>query len=124
MVESAEAATGRFRPGPLWLLFLGLYGFILALTGFKEAWSLAFSAQGSSEFVQGILDASLATPLTGLLSGIVVTSLIQSSSATIALVVAMVAAGAISLEASVFVLMGANIGTTITNTIVGLAHAP
>ncbi len=104
-------------------LVIGLYGFILALTGFKTAWTLAFSAESSAGIVNDILNASLATPFTGLMSGVIITSLIQSSSATIALVVTTVAAGAISVEDSVFILMGANIGTTITNTIVGLAQA-
>ena len=102
---------------------LGLYGFIVALSGFKDAWSLAFSNDSSGSFVQIVLDASLATPYTSLLSGIIITSLVQSSSATIALVVATVASGVIGLEQSVFILMGANIGTTITNTIVALAHS-
>jgi len=108
---------------PLTMLTLGLYAFILSLTGFKDAWSLAFATESSGALVQAVLDASLATPLASLFSGIVITSLVQSSSATIALIVATVSAGVISLEASVFMLMGANIGTTITNTIVGLALA-
>ncbi|MCG8413755.1 MAG: Na/Pi symporter, partial [Pseudomonadales bacterium] len=104
------------------LMVVGLYGFILSLTGFKDAWALAFSTDSSGSAVQAILDASLSTPYTALLSGIVITSLIQSSSATIAIVVATVASGVISVGDSVFIMMGANIGTTITNTVVGLAY--
>ena len=122
LIEATSALLHRHRYGTLSLLLVGLYGFVLSLTGFKEAWALAFSVESSGDFVQGILDASLATPFTSLLSGIIITSLVQSSSATIALVVATVAAGAVSVADSVFVLMGANIGTTVTNTIVGLAH--
>lgn len=108
------------------VLLIGVYGFVLSLTGFKDAWKLAFSTSSSGDTVQNILDISLATPFTGLLSGIVITSLIQSSSATIAIVVATVASGVIDIEDSIFILLGANIGTTITNTIVGLAriHKP
>jgi len=105
------------------LLLVGLYGFVLSLTGFKDAWALAFSVESSGNIVQSILDASLSSPYTALLSGIVITSLIQSSSATIAIVVATVGSGVITIEESVFIMMGANIGTTITNTIVGLAHS-
>ena len=122
VLQVATRLLNRHRYGTLCLLGIGLYGFVLSLTGCKEAWALAFSVESSGSFVQSILDASLATPFTSLLSGIIITSLIQSSSATIALVVATVAAGAISVGESVFVLMGANIGTTITNTIVALAH--
>lgn len=105
------------------LLVLGLYGFVVALTGFKDAWALAFSIESSGSVLRSILDASLSSPYTALLSGIVITSLIQSSSATIAIVVATVGSGVITIEDSVFIMMGANIGTTITNTIVGLAHS-
>ena len=118
---SSREHAGLWWPGAI--LCVGLYGFVIALTGFKGAWKHAFSTDASGQFVQQLLDVSLATPLTALLSGIVITSLIQSSSATIALVVATVAAGVITIEDSVFVLMGANIGTTVTNTIVGLARA-
>ncbi len=104
------------------LMAVGLYGFIFSLTGFKDAWALAFSVESSGSTVQAILDASLATPFTALLSGIVITSLIQSSSVTISLVVATVASGVITIGDSVFIMMGANIGTTVTNTIVGLAY--
>jgi len=112
-----------YRIHPAIFLALGLFGLVLSLTGFKEAWVLAFSSDTSGQTVQSILDVSLASPLTGLLSGIIITSLIQSSSATIAIVVATVGAGVISIGDSVYILMGANIGTTITNTIVGLAHS-
>jgi len=105
------------------LLITGLYGFVLSLTGFKDAWALAFSVEASGNSVQAILNASLSSPYTALLSGVVITSLIQSSSATIAIVVSTVGAGVIGIEDSVYIMMGANIGTTITNTIVGLAHS-
>lgn len=103
-------------------LILGIYAFVLALTGFKDAWQLAFASEGSASFVEGMLETALSTPLSSLFAGVIITSLIQSSSATIALVVATVASGAITTGESVYLLMGANIGTTITNTIVGLAH--
>lgn len=122
---SQRAYLWFWEVGKRWtaaLLAIGIYGFVLALTGFKDAWKLAFSVESSGSTVQNILDISLATPFTGLLSGVVITSLIQSSSATIAIVVATVAAGVIDIEDSIFILLGANIGTTITNTIVGLAH--
>lgn len=59
-------------------------------------------------------------PFTGLFMGLLITAIIQSSSTTTALVVALVASGAISLESAVPIIMGANIGTTITSTIVSL----
>ncbi len=123
-MQSARESWEQHRAAltPISLL-VGLYGFVLALTGFKESWGLVFAADSSGGFVQRLLDASLATPFTALLSGVVITSLIQSSSATIALVVATIGSGVISVDQSVFLLMGANVGTTVTNSIVGLARA-
>ena len=61
-------------------------------------------------------------PFAGLLIGIVATSLIQSSSTTTSIVVGLVAGGAVNLESAVPIVMGANIGTTITNTLVSFGH--
>lgn len=59
-------------------------------------------------------------PFTGLFIGLLVTALIQSSSTTTALTVALVASGAVTLDHAIPVIMGANVGTTITSTIVAL----
>lgn len=59
-------------------------------------------------------------PFTGLFIGLLITAIIQSSSATTSMVVALVASGSISLEGAVPIIMGANVGTTITSTIVSL----
>ncbi|MEO0558560.1 MAG: Na/Pi symporter [Bacteroidota bacterium] len=61
-------------------------------------------------------------PLLALITGILVTSLVQSSSTTTALVVTLVATGTLPLSNAVPVIMGANIGTTVTNTIVSMGH--
>lgn len=63
-----------------------------------------------------------ANPFVGLLVGILATSLVQSSSTTTSMTVALVAAGAISLEGAIPIVMGANIGTSVTNTLVSLGH--
>lgn len=61
-------------------------------------------------------------PFAGLIIGIVATSLIQSSSTTTSIVVGLVAAGGLSLYNAIPIIMGANIGTTITNTLVSLGY--
>jgi len=61
-------------------------------------------------------------PFIGLVIGIVVTSIIQSSSTTTSIIVAMVGAGAIPLKSAIPMVMGANIGTTVTNTIVSFGY--
>lgn len=52
--------------------------------------------------------------VTGVLTGVLVTALIQSSSATTVMVVSFVNAGLLTLSQSIGVIMGANIGTTVT----------
>jgi len=61
-------------------------------------------------------------PIIGIVIGVLATSLMQSSSSTTSIVVGMVAAGTISVENAIPIVMGANIGTTITNIIVSLGH--
>lgn len=67
-----------------------------------------------------IIILATSNPFTGLFIGLLITAIIQSSSATTAMVVALVASGSMTLEGAVPIIMGANIGTTITSTIVSL----
>ncbi len=99
------------------LCFLGLlFLFLVAV----ELMSLTMKTVG-----QGAANAvlqSLDNPFAGLAAGILATVMVQSSSVTTPMVVAMVASGQISIEHAVPVVMGANIGTSITNTLVSLGH--
>lgn len=63
-----------------------------------------------------------ANPFVGLFAGILGTTLVQSSSTTTSLTVALVGAGALTVEGAIPIIMGANIGTSVTNTLVSLAH--
>src|SRR5687768_13192009 len=72
-----------------------------------------------NDTVRSVIEAT-ENPFAGLFVGLLVTALIQSSSTTTALTVAMVASGAITFQSAIPVIMGANIGTTITSTIVSL----
>lgn len=67
------------------------------------------------------LFAFATNPFMGLVVGILATSLIQSSSTVTSIIVGLVAGG-LSVEMAIPMIMGANIGTTITNTIVALGH--
>ena len=76
-------------------------------------------------FGEGVADQLLsmgANPVAGLFIGFLATSLVQSSSITTSMVVTMVASGALDVRLAVPIIMGANIGTTTTNTIVSLGH--
>jgi solute carrier family 34 (sodium-dependent phosphate cotransporter) len=68
----------------------------------------------------GRLIGATADPFTALFIGLLITAMVQSSSTTTALVVALVASGSLPLKSAVPIVMGANIGTTITSTIVSL----
>ena len=67
-----------------------------------------------------IIEKTTNTPIKGILVGALVTAIIQSSSGTTALTVGLVRAGLLSFPQAVGIIMGANIGTTITAFIVGL----
>lgn len=80
----------------------------------------AFKLMGA-EFVDALM-APTANPFVGLFMGMLATALVQSSSTTTSLTVALVASGSLSVTGAVPIIMGANIGTTVTNTIVSMGH--
>ncbi len=71
------------------------------------------------DFANTLLQTT-ANPFVGLFIGILATSIIQSSSSTTSIVVGMVAGGALNIPNAIPIIMGANIGTSITNTIASL----
>jgi sodium-dependent phosphate cotransporter len=80
--------------------------------------------KGFKSISEGLLQ-NVSHPIMGLVVGILATSILQSSSTTTSIVVGLVASnilGPHSIRIAIPILMGANIGTTITNTIVSLAH--
>ncbi len=93
-----------------------LYLFILSVT----LLGASFKLLGGS-FVEALVQAT-SNPLSGLCIGLLATAIIQSSSSTTTMIVTMVASGTLSLQAAIPMVMGANIGTSITNIIVSLAH--
>jgi len=91
-----------------------LYLFLLAIAMMGGA----FKTFGK-DFAE-LLIASTTNPVIGLMIGLLATSLIQSSSGTTSIVVGLVAAGALDVTNAVPIIMGANMGTTVTNTVVAL----
>jgi len=73
-------------------------------------------------FQAGLLE-SVTNPVAALFAGVLATVLVQSSSVTTATLVGLVGSGTLTVEAAAPMIMGANIGTTITNTLVSLGHA-
>jgi sodium-dependent phosphate cotransporter len=108
--------------GPIPGIVLVLYFLLLLYLFFFsiELMSAAFKLAGRGFAEQ--LVATAADPLAGLIIGFLATSLIQSSSTTTTIVVGLVASGALSISVAIPMVMGANIGTTMTNTIVSMGH--
>lgn len=67
-----------------------------------------------------IIEKSTNTPIKGIFVGIIITGLIQSSSGTTALTVGLVRAGLMTLPQAIGIIIGANIGTTVTSLLLGL----
>ena len=69
--------------------------------------------------LRGYVEKYTSNPIMGVLVGVVITGLIQSSSATTVIAISFVRAGVMSLEQAIGVIMGANIGTTVTSILIG-----
>ncbi len=100
---------------------------ILMLIGLLYLFMLSITLMGASfklfgkDFAKELI-ATTSNPLVGLVIGVLATSVIQSSSTTTSIVVGLVGAGALTIHNAIPIIMGANIGTSVTNTIVSLGH--
>jgi len=92
-------------------LAMFLYGIELMGDGLKNS---------SGEVLKRVLEKVTGNVVMGVLTGALVTAVIQSSTATIVLTVALIGAGVLNLKQAVSIVMGANIGTTITAQIIRL----
>ena len=82
---------------------------------------LSHSFQGIREDIASSILSVTTNPFIGLFIGLLLTAVIQSSSISTSMIVALVGSGTISLSAAVPIVMGANVGTTLTSTIVSLS---
>ena len=94
------------------LLYLFLTGVELLSGGFK------IMGKG---FVDGLFEG-VSNPLGGLFVGLLATVLVQSSSVSTSVIVGLVASGVVGPDEAVPMIMGANLGTTVTNTFASLGH--
>lgn len=92
-------------------LGLFLYGMKIMSEGLQKV---------AGDRLRGILTAMTTNRVTGVLTGVLITALIQSSSATTVMVVSFVNAGLLTLSQSIGVIMGANVGTTVTAWIISV----
>ena len=92
-------------------LGLFLYGMKIMSEGLQKV---------AGDKLRSILSVMTTNRVTGILTGVLITALVQSSSATTVMVVSFVNAGLLSLAQSIGVIMGANVGTTVTAWIISL----
>lgn len=104
----------KFLQAGLVVFFLYLFLVSIGLMG------VAFKGFGKG-FAENLI-MTTSNPFVALFIGILATSIIQSSSTTTSIVVGMVGSGVITIGNAIPIIMGANIGTTVTNTLVSLCH--
>ena len=109
-LASREMPTGARAVLVVTLIYIFLVGVGLLEGGIK-----VMGADTQAQLFEGVNN-----PLAGLFVGILGTVLVQSSSASTSVIVGLVASGALGVDAAVPMIMGANIGTTVTNTLVSL----
>jgi sodium-dependent phosphate cotransporter len=97
-------------------LLIFLYLFLVSINLMSA--SMKLFGKGFAE----TLIANTSNPVVGLFIGILSTSIIQSSSSTTSIVVSMVAGGVLNIANAIPIIMGANIGTSVTNILVSLVH--
>ena len=97
-------------------VLLCLYLFLVGIKGLSNGIKML-----GGDFANQIMTTT-SNPFVSLLVGILATTLFQSSSTTTSIIVGMVSTGAVTLSGAIPMIMGANIGTTVTNTIVSMGH--
>ncbi|XP_059184803.1 solute carrier family 34 member 2a [Centropristis striata] len=103
------------------ILLLGfLYMFICSLDILSSAFQLVGGKAAGDIFQDNTV---LSNPLAGLVIGVLVTLLVQSSSTSSSIVVSMVSSGLLTVQLAVPIIMGTNIGTSVTNTLVAMTQA-
>ncbi|NMB79449.1 MAG: Na/Pi cotransporter family protein [Methanomicrobiales archaeon] len=107
------------------LIFAIIPGIILFLYGIEQ-----FSREvqlAAGEYLRNLIQGMTKTPIRGTAAGALVTAIVQSSTATTVITVGLVNAGILSFAASLGIIFGANLGTTLTSQLVALnltAFAP
>lgn len=100
------------------VIFSFLGGLGIFLYGLKIMGDVFFFQ--AEDGIRDILNKFTSNPVLGVIAGIVVTILIQSSSGTTVITIGLVTAGFMTLKQAIGVIMGANIGTTVTAFIIGI----
>ncbi|WP_436862651.1 Na/Pi cotransporter family protein [Staphylococcus caeli] len=100
------------------IIFTFIGGLGIFLYGIKQMGDGLQAAAGDR--LRNILNTFTSNPIMGVLAGMIVTILIQSSSGTTVITIGLVSAGFMTMRQAIGVVMGANIGTTVTAFIIGI----
>lgn len=98
------------------LLLLAIYSFLLGIELISDGSKLM-----GKDFSNSLL-ATMRSPISALLIGMLTTAIVQSSSCTTSIIVALCASGILPIEVAIPAVMGANTGTTVTNSLVSFVH--
>lgn len=113
--ELKDAAPATKRIINISLVLLALFGFLLAIEMISGAFTQV-GKEATESFIQFV-----SNPFVSLFIGLLITAIVQSSSTVTSLIVAVVASGSLDLQNAIPMIMGANIGTTLTSTLVSMA---
>ena len=104
-------------------ILFNIFGILISLYGFLFSLGLmgdSFKILGGK--TAGELFQNISNPISGLMIGILATVLVQSSSTSTSVVVSMVGANIINVQTAIPIIMGANIGTSVTNSIISMGQ--
>ncbi len=111
-----EQQTALYLLGKLSLTVILLYVFLIGVSALSGGLKMM-----GSDFAKTLFDLG-EQPFVGLMAGMLATVLFQSSSVTTSIIVGLVSAGTVSIGGAVPLIMGANLGTSVTNTLVSLGY--
>ncbi|CAL4161707.1 unnamed protein product, partial [Meganyctiphanes norvegica] len=118
MSTNEKLKTVALNIGKVCLVLCLLYLFICSLDFLQASFRLI-----SGRSIGGLMSNDLIqNPIVGLMIGILLTVLVQSSSTSSSIIVSMVSSNMLTVHVAIPMIMGANIGTSVTNTIVSLTQ--
>ena len=121
--ESPLAQPRRDRDWPAWLNGILAAAFLYLFLSAINVMGAGLKTLGkNTDWLERLLAYGDHNPLVALFGSVLITAIVQSSSFTTALIITLVGAGQLNVETAVYAVMGANIGTSVTNIIVSLGN--
>ncbi|KAH6931557.1 hypothetical protein HPB50_025254 [Hyalomma asiaticum] len=115
--SSVHSATGALLH--VALLVLAILTFLVSLDVLSAAFKLMSGRAAGRAFTNS---SALRNPVVALMIGVLVTVMVQSSSSSTSITVSMVGSNLLTVRSAVPIIMGANVGTSVTNTMISLMH--